>query len=186
MEMTGSEPTRDPDLIFARAVVRKGLSTRKEVHTCLVERAATAEKGEERRLRDILIERGFITRLQAEKLDKDLEKGEATVTKIGPFELITRIGSGGMGSVYLARDTRVDKLFAVKLLSPELARDREYLIRFQREVDSLSRVDHPNLVSAVDWGEAEGYYYLVMPFIQGENVFELLLREGALPEKRVV
>jgi serine/threonine-protein kinase len=99
------------------------------------------------------------------------------------YRIERRLGSGGMGDVYLARQASLDRLVAIKLLPPELARDASYVQRFLKEAKSAARVTHENIVAAVDAGETGGRYYFIMEYVDGETVAEMIRREGALEEK---
>ena len=97
-----------------------------------------------------------------------------------------RLGSGGMGEVYLARRTGTEQPVAVRLLPPEMGRDPEYLQRFLSEGRSASRIAHENLAAVLEAGEAGGRCYLVSEYVEGEPLHRLLRREGPLPESRAL
>jgi eukaryotic-like serine/threonine-protein kinase len=100
--------------------------------------------------------------------------------KLGPYEIVEPLGSGGMGDVYRARDTRLDRQVALKVLAPEFSEDAERKQRFQREAKTISSLSHPNICTLFDVGEQEGTDYLVMEYLEGETLAERLAR-GALP-----
>ncbi len=102
------------------------------------------------------------------------------------YRILQRLGSGGMGEVYMARQGSLDRSVAVKLLPPALARDREYVQRFLREARAAGRLNHENIVAAVDAGEAGGRYYFVMEHAPGETLGRIVRREGRLPEPRAL
>src|SRR5438132_8957409 len=90
------------------------------------------------------------------------------------LEILRLVGQGGMGAVYKARQPKLDRLIAVKILPPEVARDPAFAERFMREARSLARLNHPNIVTIYDFGEVEGLYYFSMEFVDGKNVRQLL------------
>jgi serine/threonine protein kinase len=90
------------------------------------------------------------------------------------------LGQGGMGAVYKARQTKLDRLVAIKVLPPEVARDPAFAERFTREARSLARLNHPNIVTVHDFGDADGLYYFTMEYVDGRNLRDLLL-DGPLP-----
>src|SRR5690606_15908820 len=84
----------------------------------------------------------------------------------GRYELHRRLGRGGMAEVYLARDLLLDRPVAVKVLFPALATDAGFVERFRREAQSAANLQHPNIVSVFDWGEANGTYFIVMEYVE--------------------
>ena len=107
-------------------------------------------------------------------------------TRLGDFTIVRKLGDGGMGCVFLAQQLSLDRPVAVKVIAPQIAADREHVLRFVREMRLTAQLDHPGIVSAVDAGEAEGVYYLAMAYIQGETLQERVRRCGALPEKEAL
>jgi serine/threonine protein kinase len=101
------------------------------------------------------------------------------------LEILEFVGKGGMGAVYRARQPGLDRLVAVKVLPPEVARDPAFAERFSREARSLARFNHPNIVTIYDFGETGGLYYIIMEFVAGRNLRQLL--QGGVPsEARVL
>jgi hypothetical protein len=90
------------------------------------------------------------------------------------LEILQLLGQGGMGAVYQARQPKLDRLVAVKVLPPEVARDSGFMERFSREARSLARLNHPNIVTIFDFGEADGLFYFTMEYVDGKNIRELL------------
>jgi serine/threonine protein kinase len=112
----------------------------------------------------------------------DLEDFLCTVPEL---ELHGCLGRGGMGLVYRARQTRLDRIVAVKLMVPELATDPEFVSRFEREARALARLDHPGVVRVHDFGEGAGVCYLVMEYVEGTNL-RALMEEGLDAEQAAV
>ncbi|MHC4915792.1 MAG: serine/threonine-protein kinase, partial [Planctomycetota bacterium] len=108
------------------------------------------------------------------------DSGRSQIKAIGGYELISRLGSGGMGAVFKARQTSMDRIVALKILPRRLARDASFVGRFLREARTAGRLSHANIVSGIDVGEADGYYYFAMEYVEGETLFELIEREGRL------
>lgn len=96
------------------------------------------------------------------------------------YEIEKLIGEGGMANVYLARDTILDRKVAVKVLRGDLAGDEKFVRRFQREALSASSLSHPNIVEIYDVGEDEGNFYIVMEFIEGKTLKQLIKKRGVL------
>lgn len=99
---------------------------------------------------------------------------------LGPYEIRSKLGQGGMGAVYCAYDPSLDREVAVKILPPEFARDRSYIERFEREARALARLRHPNLVHIYSVGEDNNIHYFAMEFIEGETLSEYMRRRGRL------
>src|SRR5262245_32374299 len=100
--------------------------------------------------------------------------------RLGPYEILSTLGAGGMGEVYRARDTRLDRILAVKILPETLAADPRFRERFDREARTISQLTHPNICTLYDVGEQQGAAFLVMEFLEGETL-EARLTRGALP-----
>ena len=102
------------------------------------------------------------------------------------YQIIKSIGEGGMANVYLAYDTILDRNVAVKVLRGDLASDEKFVRRFQREALSASSLTHPNIVEVYDVGEDNDQYYIVMEYIEGKHLKELLKKRGKLTTSEVV
>src|SRR5438067_8182394 len=111
----------------------------------------------------------------------DPETGAPTVLA-ERYELQERLGAGGMAEVWLARDTLLARPVAVKLLDRRLAADGTTVEQFKREAQSAAGLNHPNIVAVYDWGRVHDTYYLVMEYVPGSNLKDLIKRRGALPE----
>src|SRR3989440_6027618 len=102
-------------------------------------------------------------------------------TKLGPYEIVAPLGAGGMGEVYRARDTRLDRSVAIKILPADFAQNAQLRVRFEREAKTISQLNHPNICTLHDVGEN----YLVMELLEGEPLSTRLER-GALPLEQVM
>src|SRR5262245_42089969 len=106
-------------------------------------------------------------------------------TRIGAYELLAQIGAGGMGEVYRARDARLDRDVAIKVLPPEFAADRERRARFEREAKSVAAFSHPNILAIHDTGSHDGELYVVTELLDGETL-RAVLGAGALPVRKAI
>jgi Tol biopolymer transport system component len=104
----------------------------------------------------------------------------AAGVRFGPYEILSALGAGGMGEVYKARDTRLERIVALKILPDVLAADPQFRDRFDREARSISQLDHPHICALYDVGEQGGTAYLVMQYLEGETLADRLAK-GALP-----
>ena len=105
--------------------------------------------------------------------------------RLGPYEILSPLGAGGMGEVYRARDTRLARDVAVKVLPESLAVDQERLKRFEKEARSASALNHPNIVTIYDIGSESGVSYIAMEVVEGVTLRELLAG-GPLPIKKLL
>ncbi|HEV2063746.1 MAG TPA: serine/threonine-protein kinase, partial [Thermoanaerobaculia bacterium] len=103
----------------------------------------------------------------------------AAGTRLGPYEIVGPLGSGGMGEVYRARDARLERDVAIKVLPEQFSSDRERLSRFEREARSASALNHPNVVTIYDVGQSNSIFYIAMELVEGKTVRELIA-SGAL------
>lgn len=99
---------------------------------------------------------------------------------LGVYELLVKLGEGGMGAVYKARHTRLDKIVAIKILPADRMKDQGAVARFEREMRAVGKLDHPNIVRAMDAGEATGTHYLVMEYVQGMDLSQVVKQSGPL------
>ena len=106
-------------------------------------------------------------------------------TKLGPYSILSPLGAGGMGEVYRARDPRLQRDVAVKVLPPEFSQDPERLRRFEQEARSASALNHPHILAVYDLGTHDGAPFLVSELLEGESLRERL-RAGALPVRKAV
>ena len=106
-------------------------------------------------------------------------------SRVGPYEIVSAAGAGGMGEVYRARDTRLDRTVAIKILPAQLSNNPEAKQRFEREARAISSLNHPNICTLYDVGHQDGMDYLVMEFLEGETLASRLAK-GPLPPEQVL
>ncbi len=131
----------------------------------------------DRRLARQAIQAGFVTLWQAQQL----LAGRFAGYQIDRYVLLDMIGQGGMGRVYRAKDTRLNRQVALKLLSPERVNIPRAILRFQREARVGAQLQHENLVRIYDEGTSNGKFYLVMEYIEGKNIGQLIAEDGTMP-----
>ena len=100
--------------------------------------------------------------------------------KLGPYEIVSSIGEGGMGEVYKARDTRLERSVAIKVLPEHIAKREDLRARFEREARAVASLNHPNICIVHDIGSQEGHGYMVMELMEGETLGARIAK-GALP-----
>ena len=106
-------------------------------------------------------------------------------TKLGPYEIQAPLGAGGMGEVYRARDTRLDRYVAIKILPGNLSSDASLKQRLDREAKAISRLSHPHICTLHDIGHQDGVDFLVMEYLEGETL-ERRLTTGPLPLEQTI
>jgi serine/threonine protein kinase/Tol biopolymer transport system component len=105
--------------------------------------------------------------------------------RLGRYEILSLLGRGGMGEVYKARDSRLDRFVAIKVILAPVASQADRLARFEREARAISALDHPNICALYDVGEAEGIHFIVIQYLEGQTLAERLTR-GPLPVSQVL
>jgi eukaryotic-like serine/threonine-protein kinase len=106
-------------------------------------------------------------------------------SRLGPYEILSPLGAGGMGEVYRARDTKLDREVAIKVLPEKLAADSDSLARFEREAKAVAALSHPNILGIYDLGRHENVTYAAMELLRGETLRERL-DEGAIPQRKAL
>ena len=152
-----------------RTAVRNGLVTQAEVDACKGLKAKNPDKN----LLELMVGAGVLTKGQATRLLREIGDGPAKL-EIPGYQIIERLGKGSMGMVYKARQTSVDRIVAVKVLLDSLAQDREFIDRFQREAKIAAKLQHNNIVNAIDAGSVGKLQYFVMEFVEGQTIKDLI------------
>lgn len=168
---------RESDERFLAEAVTRGLLTAGQADDCRRLLAALAEVDVALSLDEVLARRGHLDRERAAELRRALAR-----LRVGRYEVIERLGEGGSGVVWKARDVVLDRLVALKLLSPDARGDPAWRERFLREARTAVTLNHASIVRGLDCGEADGYVYFAMEYVPGEAVSARLRREGRLPE----
>lgn len=174
------------DARLGTLAVQAGLITEAELEELLLEQERRAKLGSPVKFGELMVESGYVTRRQLERLLSAQVAATAKVSRIGPYHLLAKLGEGGMGAVYQARDLRTGEYVALKVLPRSKARDPEFLARFEAEARAIFELDHPNIVKAVGMGEADGYHYLALEYIEGRDVYDILEEKGRIPEQEAL
>src|SRR5687768_8064430 len=106
-------------------------------------------------------------------------------TKLGPYEITGQLGAGGMGEVYRARDSKLNRDVAIKVLPERLAQDSAALARFEREAQAVAALSHPNIMAIHDFGTQAGVTYAVTELLEGDTL-RARMADGALPARKAV
>src|SRR5206468_2878976 len=110
---------------------------------------------------------------------RNIQVALSSGARLGPYEILAPLGAGGMGEVYRARDTRLERTVAIKVLREQLGEDPQFRERFDREARTISHLEHPHICALYDVGRQNGTSYLVMQYLEGETLASRLQR-GAI------
>jgi serine/threonine-protein kinase len=163
--------------------LRQGLITPDQLAECQRLREKFAADGLEMDLEEILVKKGYLTKQQTTTIRGGPPGNRITIEG---YEILGKLGVGGMGAVYKARQTSMDRIVAIKVLLPKYAKEKDGVDRFLRETKSLAKLNHANIVSGIDAGYSNGVYYYVMEFIDGPPLNQRLAREKKLPWKEAI
>ncbi|RPH40628.1 MAG: serine/threonine protein kinase, partial [Planctomycetota bacterium] len=180
------------DYSFGQVAIRENICTFEQVKECLDIQSKLRGLGiEPKKLGEILIEKGYLSPDQAVQVAKAQASnaaasapGGAGKVTIPGYELISKIGQGAMGTVYKAKQLSMDRVVAIKVLSSRYSKDRTFVERFLREARAVAKLNHENIISGYDVGEANGLHFFVMEFVDGAPVTNLMKQSGRLEEQR--
>ncbi len=160
---------------LARLVVEHKLATQEEVDQCMSIQAAEDEDASNLSLAQVLVSEEIVTKSQIERVKQTIQKIHATgAQQIPGYQIIEVVGSGAMATVYKARQLSLDRIVAIKVLPKRFSESPEYVERFYKEGKAAARLNHANIVQAFDVGEASGYHYFVMEYVEGHTLFDEL------------
>ncbi|HVY63059.1 MAG TPA: serine/threonine-protein kinase, partial [Planctomycetota bacterium] len=171
--------------LFGEIAISKGLLTQEQLSEALKKQQTYKATGVKKTLGAVMHELGYLSLVQINAI-MDEVAAERRRGSIEGYKIISKLGKGGMGSVYLAKQLSLQKNVAIKVLPPRLAQHDEDLARFKREALATATLNHPNIVQAYDVGESNGYNYLVMEYVEGETLKEVLDRDGKIDEPRAL
>jgi serine/threonine-protein kinase len=159
------------DSLVGRLVVEQGLASHQEVQDCLALRDQMGEQASGTSLADLLVTNGIVTRKQIERLRPVIEE-QRTQQQIPGYEITKKLGAGAMATVYLARQLSLDRLVAIKILPRKFTNNPEFIERLYAEGRAVGRLNHPNIVGALDVGKAGDVHYFVMEYVEGHTVYD--------------
>ncbi|MBI2808964.1 MAG: serine/threonine protein kinase [Planctomycetes bacterium] len=162
---------------FLRNVLRSGLLDREQLQKSL--RTLPRDRREDvNAIKEHLIQQKALTRFQVFKISQGITLG----LTLGPYRLLVPLGRGGMGTVYLAIDSRSGQYIALKILPPKVARQEERLLaRFRREMELSQKIQHPHLARTIEAGAFLNIHHIAMEFIPGQTLYRVVMDEGPLP-----
>jgi serine/threonine-protein kinase len=165
---------------FGQAAVNLKLVTPPQIQECVnVQRAMLAKGQRVPLLGQILVKRGFLDREGVEKI-KNYQQMYQMADKIPGYKLHAKLGQGAMGIVYKARQVRMERWVAIKILQPELAANPTIKDRFLAESRASARLNHPNVITGIDAGEIGGLCFFAMEYVEGKTLRELVKERGPM------
>lgn len=154
---------------FGALAIELGFCTQQQLQEAMQVQASAAKAGFRKRLGDILVTKGYLTPVQLKQILSS-QKVDEGKRRIANFEIISKLGEGSMGAVFKARQRDMNRIVALKLLSPKLAKDEDYRLRFIREARAVAQLNHPHIVSGIDVGEYNRVYYFAMEYVDGQTL----------------
>ncbi len=173
------------DTIFGKMAIQQGICTDQELSASLKEQESRRETNPVI-LKDLMVELGYITQSQAERLKKSVKESKAAAHRIPGYKILGKLGAGAMAVVYSARQLSLNRMVAIKVLPKRFHENPEYVERFYREGQAAGRLNHPNIVQAIDVGEAGGYHYFVMEYVEGKTIADDLAEGGVFSESEAL
>jgi serine/threonine-protein kinase len=176
----------DGQEMFGRIAIKLGYVTEAQLQEALAEQGLALESGFRRKLGSVLVSLGHLNEVQCQVIVSQ-QNARPVAVRIGGFEILNKLGSGGMGTVYRARQMSLDRIVALKILRRELARDASIRERFLSEARSVARLNHPNIVAGIAVGCEGGQYFFAMEFVAGKALSdELKVHRRGLPERQAL
>ena len=171
--MAKADESTNYDTIFGKMALDQGLCTNEELRRC-IEEAEARQAADPVLLRDLLVERGVITKNQAHRVINSIKesRGSTAAHQIPGYLILGKLGAGAMAVVYKARQLSLDRIVAIKVLPKRFTENQEYVERFYKEGKAAGKLNHPNIVQAVDVGEASGHHYFVMEYVEGKTLYD--------------
>lgn len=170
------------DSIFGRMAVEWKLCSENEHKKCLVELKDKQSNDDPSTMKQLMLDKGVITRRQAKRLMEDIASQKDN-SQIPGYKILGKLGSGAMAVVYKAKQLSLDRTVAVKVLPNKFAEKSNYVERFYKEGQLAAKLNHNNIVQAIDVGESKGMYYFVMEYVEGKTIFDDLSKGLVYDEK---
>ncbi len=175
------------DTQITRVVIERQLATPEEVRVAAEQQRRMSDGSHPRPLADVLVDLGFLTRTQLLRLQGSSEdSGGRPAQQIPGYQLLNKCGAGAMAVVYRGKQLSLDRIVAVKVLPKRLSKNAEFVTRFYREGRAAAQLNHNNIVQAIDVGEANGFHYFVMEFVEGCTVYDELANGKVYTEQEAV
>lgn len=173
------------DSIFGRMAIEQGLCTNEELKQSLLDLKARSNE-QPVILAELMVELGYITTTQVERLKAKIKESKAAEYQIPGYKILGKLGKGAMAVVYKAKQLSLDRVVAIKVLPKRFSENPEYVRRFYQEGRAAAKLNHNSIVQAIDVGEAGGYHYFVMEYVEGRTLYEDLSAGKIFSEKEAI
>ncbi len=174
------------DTYFARYIVEHQLASEEEVRKCLARKQDLAARGKRVSLANVLVEQGVLTASQLKRLESAEDSTTRPAQQIPGFQILERVGAGAMATVWKARQLSLDRIVAIKVLPKRLSENTEFVERFYKEGKAAAKLNHNNIVQAIDVGEADGRHYFVMEYVDGHALYDELAKGKVFSEGEAI
>lgn len=172
---------------YGAIAVKHGFVSDHHVKDALDAQQFLKGQGIEKKIGEILVETDVMTTEQSGAVVEEQGRLKRNIgRRLGSFEILAKLGEGSFGVVYKARQTNLDRMVALKVIRSRFTRDPRFMERFHAEARALAALNHPNIVSCFDAGEAEGRHYLVMEYVDGGSAWYAVRDGGPIPEERAL
>jgi serine/threonine-protein kinase len=184
----GSNGTGSDETEFGRLVLKYNFASPNEVKECLtlLKKLSEASGPGQKNLSLLLVEKGYITPSQCKRLLSEFDSPKAAKQQIPGYQILGKLGKGAMATVYKARQVSLDRIVAVKVLPKRFTENPEFVDRFYREGKAAAKLNHANIVQAIDVSEADGYHYFVMEYVDGFTVHDKLAKNQRYSEEEAL
>lgn len=182
--MSSNEST-SYDTILGRMVIDQRLCTEDEVRQCLEERK-TRSGSEPITLEQLLLEKQFVTPSQVDRIRSMIRESKDVSSQIPGYKILGKLGSGAMAVVYKAKQISLDRVVAIKVLPKKFVQKSDYVERFYKEGRIAAKMNHNNIVQAIDVGEVGGLYYFVMEYVEGRTLYDDLSKGKIFSEEEAI
>lgn len=183
--MAKNNDTTSYDTILGRIVVDQKLCTEEEVNACKEDQKSRAGENPAT-LERVLLEKRFMTKSQAIRVREIVRESKDTSGQIPGYKVMGKLGSGAMAVVYKAKQLSLDRVVAVKVLPKKFVQKSDYVERFYKEGRIAAKLNHNNIVQAIDVGEVGGLYYFVMEYVEGKTLYDDLSKGKIFDESEAL
>ncbi len=176
--------SRSEEPFLGAIAVKHGFCTQAQLDNALCVLKEVQTLGLSEQLGTILVKKKYISPQQLKEILKI--QGQKAKVHIAGYEIIEKLGQGGMGAVFKARQISLDRIVALKILTPKLASDKQFVARFIKEARAVAKLSHPNIIVGIDVGMDSKYCYFAMEYVEGDTALRALRDQGVFSEKRAL